>query len=721
MSAPEIRLQTSQPDDKPTIFSPISPVSPQASSKSIYTRSDTLTLSDKYSPIEKGSPQSIHSKPWPVRPQPLSKDITGQRWWDTTVDFVTCLIPLPFFMLAAAVVAVNGKEVNNRDLDFLQQAIKGATTLFPICFAAIAGRAAIKYATWKLEQGTTLGALEQLMGSRTVASAITTQVQLRSFNAVGLGLILVWALSPLGGQSILHILFTPTKVTSTPSNITYFNTRQQSYSAPTGSFANQWFSGFSILFSSSILAPQAVLQSSMDIWGNVKIPYFSSISSDGEPRDSDGWVQTSANNGTLVYSSIFGIPMTGIGFGNTTLMMESTYMQLTCDNTTTFPIPNATDGTPDFKGFLISQTGPFFSYQNVSDSVPFAIGWQGQDVAQLGTNDPSGFVYPQFCPDCLAPSLTNASFTNGTLVFQEFDGVDNVTSVYCTPSQQYMENQIFCTKDGVTQQCQVTAQRLSVLPHFPSEVTYLSFNEVAMGLTALFANSTPQGKAVNQLQNWILDPTSTVSLISNVNSGSNNDGQTPLAFVSLQDIGDRLGQLINAFIHGSMWNSTSYIIETPLYDIQEMVAGGRNGSFVPATTSDIIAMIQNRTSAFTVTANQVNAAQVYLAFFPWLIIFLLSNLVMLLAAITGVYFSRKTIVPDYLGFVSSLAKESPFIRMPDAGINMDGMDKAKLVKDMKVRLGDISDFDGGSNGRVGKLAFARMEETTKVQRGKLYI
>lgn len=94
---------------------------------------------------------------------------------------------------------------------------------------------------------------------------------------------------------------------------------------------------------------------------------------------------------------------------------------------------------------------------------------------------------------------------------------------------------------------------------------------------------------------------------------------------------------------------------------------------------------------------------------------------MLLAAITGVYFSRKTIVPDYLGFVSSLAKESPFIRMPDVGINMDGMDKAKLVKDMKVRLGDISEFEGGNNTQVGRLAFARMEETTKVKRGKLYI
>lgn len=123
MSAPEIRLNIGPSEKGYTIFSPISPISPQ--SKSPHSRSDTLTLSDKYSPIEKGSPQSLHAKPWPVRPQPLHKDISGQRWWDTTVDFVTVLMPFPFIMLAAAVVAVNGKVVDDRELDILQEAIKG--------------------------------------------------------------------------------------------------------------------------------------------------------------------------------------------------------------------------------------------------------------------------------------------------------------------------------------------------------------------------------------------------------------------------------------------------------------------------------------------------------------------------------------------------------------------------------------------------------------------
>jgi hypothetical protein len=131
-------------------------------------------------------------------------------------------------------------------------------------------------------------------------------------------------------------------------------------------------------------------------------------------------------------------------------------------------------------------------------------------------------------------------------------------------------------------------------------------------------------------------------------------------------------------------------------------------------------MIQNRTAAFTVPGVLTTHAQVYLCYFPWLAVFLLSTLVMLAGAITGVVFSRMTIVPDYLGFVSSLAKESPWIRMPDAGVNMDGMDKARLVKEVKVRLGDVSQILGGHSD-IGRLAFARLEETTKVQKDKMYV
>lgn len=76
------------------------------------------------SPTEKlisHNPQSLYAKPWPARPQRLHKGVEGWRWWDSAVDSIMLMIPIPFFILAAAVVAVNGKLVDERELNILDQ------------------------------------------------------------------------------------------------------------------------------------------------------------------------------------------------------------------------------------------------------------------------------------------------------------------------------------------------------------------------------------------------------------------------------------------------------------------------------------------------------------------------------------------------------------------------------------------------------------------------
>jgi hypothetical protein len=433
----------------------------------------------------------------------------------------------------------------------------------------------------------------------------------------------------------------------------------------------------------------------------------------------DGWVQ--ATKSSMVYSSLFGIPISGLGIGNTTLTIESTYISLSCSNMSTSPI--LTDAAGELiKTSIISTKGPFVSFENATAVQPWAIGYKGMDITAYMASDDrdSSYIYPRSCPDCIPSVYQNRTFDAGVLALQEFDGFDNVTSVFCTPSQVYIESSVFCAKDATSQQCKVTAQRPSLLPHMPEEISYLSFPYVALGLTSLLPISTPQSSAVNFIQNYLYNPLSQTNLISSPTSLSNNLGETPLQNIPLADIENRLGQIINAFMYASLWNSTPYITGASFDGIKAQLTGGNDASFVPASTTELTAMIQNQTAAFTVAGVQTNAALVYKCVYSWLVVFLVANTIMLVGAITGVYFSRRTIVPDYLGFVSSLAKESPYIRMPDVGVNMDGMDKARLVKDVKVRLGDISE-NGGGGDDVGRLAFARLEETTLVKKGKSYV
>jgi len=569
------------------------------------------------------------------------------------------------------------------------------------------------------------------MGSRTVASSITTQVHLRKYNLIGLGLIILWSLSPIGSQAILYILESPLVPTLSSVNISYINTRQQSYASPEGAFRRIWFSGFTMLFGSSLLAPTAVKTSSMDLWGNVKIPFYSSIFNSSTIVDEDGWVNI-PDTFTPVHSALLGIPLSGIDLGNTTVTIESSYMQLNCTNQTTInsnrALPNETGVASDeldsannsrIISTLISPNGPFLSSRNVTFGTSWAIGYQGSDIAVFNestSNSTLPWTYPKSCPDCLDERFT-ASSDPGTLLYQEFDGLENATNVFCTPFQVYIESSITCEKTPDTKICKVTAQRLSRLPHNPESVTYLSFREVVLGVSALLPNLSPLADN-NPAQRYLYDPTSADGVISGAASNL-GDGQSPLALkeVSLAQFSDRLGQFLNTFIYASMWNTTAYTIGASFEGMTNTPLGGNAASFKPASPREIYEMIQNQTAAFTVPASLQKQIRIYKVSYPWAAVFTFATCAMLFSACGGVYFSRNTVVPDYLGYVSSLAKESPYVRMPNGGANLDGMDRARLMKDLRVRLGNVDE----GRGQVGRLAFARMEETGVVRKDSFYV
>ena len=559
------------------------------------------------------------------------------------------------------------------------------------------------------------------MGSRTIWSTFHTHFQLRSFNAIGLVLMFIWCFEPIGSQSVQQILNIIEKPTTVDSKVAYFNSRQQSYSAPRGPFQNQWFAGYSVLFGSALLSTADVKASTEDVWGNVKIPYYSSIQGTGSDVDNEGWMHV-PKNFTPLYSSLFGVPLSNIQNGNMTFNLESTYMDLTCGNMSVTP-----QGAPPApRSRLISDDGPFLSFQNISTSDAWALGFQGPDLAAYQDGATTPYTYPKSCPDCLPADFTSKTSDAGTLAFQEFSGFDLITTILCVPAQRYIESTVNCVKTPELQTCRVTAQRPSLLPHQPSTITPLSFPIVVQGLTALLPNSTPQYNAVNMVENFIYNPSTQATIISGETSLGSNDGQTPLASVSPKDFGDRFGQLLNSYMYASMWNSTPYILGAPFSGIEKTLVGGNAASFTLANSpSDLAALIANQTAAFTVPASLTTKAPVYYVYISWLTVFLIATLVMLGANIVGLVYSRKTIVPDYLGYVSSLAKESQYIRMPDVGVNMDGMSKARLVKDVKVRLGDVSgnveERERLMGGKIGKLAFARAEDCRLVKKGKFYV
>jgi hypothetical protein len=97
--------------------SPIEGISPTDSLDTLFSKSGSPTTEK----LITHSPQSLHAKPWPARPQRLYKGVRGWRWWDSALDGVMVMMPIPFFVLAAAVWAVNGEVVDQKQFTILDQ------------------------------------------------------------------------------------------------------------------------------------------------------------------------------------------------------------------------------------------------------------------------------------------------------------------------------------------------------------------------------------------------------------------------------------------------------------------------------------------------------------------------------------------------------------------------------------------------------------------------
>ncbi|KAM0128151.1 hypothetical protein ACHAO1_009111 [Botrytis cinerea] len=215
-------------------------------------------------------------------------------------------------------------------------------TVFPILFASVIARAAHAILLWRLEKGEDIGVLDVLAGSTSLASTVISQLKLRIFSFVGIPLIVIWALSPIGGQASFGQL--------TISKKMLLDSTQSYYMISTGSMPFlqflpiiSWFSIVNAIFMSSVMGPPTTKSSPSDIWGNVKIPYIERYENGATP-DSKGWFSVNYTNS--IYSSLIRLLLrtfTYLSWGPTAgsnCTITSTYVEVavTCRSSSTCTI-----------------------------------------------------------------------------------------------------------------------------------------------------------------------------------------------------------------------------------------------------------------------------------------------------------------------------------------------------------------------------------------------
>lgn len=323
-----------------------------------------------------------------------------------------------------------------------------------------------------------MGSLEQLLGSRTVFATLYTQFRLLHSATTGLALVMLWILSPLGGQSALQILQTGLKSEETQGFLQQFNLNSQSQFADwiensSGSFdtTESQKAVLNSMYTAALLSPDAVKASSMDLWGNVKVPYFSGAGGLG----STTWIGVSSAYPDA-YTSLVGIPTTEQPPGNSSFSFESSYLDLQCTNISTFFAQdyNTIDGFSETGSFIALDSnalntsntcstncaqisnGTFQGLNGLDNSsVTWSLGidrfvdsyWYNSSVVQSRTNYRYGaqYAYPGFLANESAIEASQA-----TLLLQIRNVVPQMylspnityTSAWCKASQVYVENRV---------------------------------------------------------------------------------------------------------------------------------------------------------------------------------------------------------------------------------------------------------------------------------------
>jgi hypothetical protein len=153
---------------------------------------------------------TTESKPWSIK-----------TLANYDLELLLIVPPICFLIFAGLVAKHKGTPIDQHSVPAPQSAAKYGPTLFTIVFAAIVGSLLKAVAAWKLERGITVVSLDHLLNSRTVFSAVTAPFHLRAFSVLTPILLVLWVLSPLGGQAAFRIIQISPNTASMQRNIGY--------------------------------------------------------------------------------------------------------------------------------------------------------------------------------------------------------------------------------------------------------------------------------------------------------------------------------------------------------------------------------------------------------------------------------------------------------------------------------------------------------------------
>ncbi|KAF3022634.1 hypothetical protein E8E14_013960 [Neopestalotiopsis sp. 37M] len=599
--------------------------------------------------------------PWRL---PAARVINRDIWWFLSwlLNIVVALTPCYFIVIAIIAIRLDHKPKSDYGETIIMVTQLGPT-IFPIVFASIVGHFCRNYSRWRLEKpdGIKLGVLEQIASSQSLSSALEKAFTVRSMHLLPLLILLIWALSPLGGQSSLRLLNESQDSIVTHSTVYYTNPDYQESVFDSGSGTIDYKTMVNIVYSSALFSVPSKRAALVDPWERPKLRQFTNATTDGPDLNWQEFNQDSNDLSGEDFASLLGMSIEGLRTDDPTLIFDfkvnSSYMDVECERVNRHKTGNGSDT-------VITQGSFNAALQNYTATRdPLYWFWNTKRTGHRFNYDSRmSLTVPQNIP----------KVTERYAFFE------------CVTRRIPIEAVVACGPFPSTG-CRVIRQRYRADKTDPAPSNFFGSSEPDM--YQILPWSMVGSALYNMLQNWpaasgTVDPVEEASATDNFlagdtyvyNSQRYRDWDTDAADMSA--LSRRMTTLFNTILLASLnpWNATTGdVTRTPDMNY---------------TTMSIFQPVYNTTEA-TLTRQQ----DVYQSDRTWCAILLVISILVQLLAITSLWLRALINTPDILGFASSLTRDNAYFPLQSSGSALGGAERARLMKDVRVQITDVLPFE----------------------------
>lgn len=620
---------------------------------------------------------------------PCRKSTSSSTIQQAVVDSFFCIPALGFIIYGILLCRFDQTRSDSLPVLRLQTVATFGPTLFPIAYAAALANLLKTFSQWTLERGVTVLDLHYLQSSRTVFSAVSTAVKTRALSYMTLPIIILWLLSPLGGQASLRAVTQGPQATKSRWDGRFLDTAGSwSTRGLVDPGGESRLSAINDAFKSAISSPLGMKSASSDAFGNVKIPMIESLILSNISRDSNGWYEVKGRE-DLEYSSLSGLPIRSVNETNAlfnfTFTMPTSYLSVQCETLDHSPmaggkwysharasekIDKEVQRTTYFKGIekTYNETRAFKRRKYFNGDGLILKLWRGfEELWPIDPKRPLGFE------------------------FESFHG-EGVTKATCGVNTTHVEANISCwrkdcTVDHIRHIQKTDSNHLTVL-HRSGVIDH--------GFFASFVNATSDNLGSQKgdefirpspLECYLINPsfpyawTAPSAWTAFAQCATDRNKPPYMWDISDKLLSQRMTQLLNTFwING---------IAPYINSGEILLVSGANGLRLPVD--------KKQYPGVDARGWMVPDYQVMRVSFIWLVVLFFSSTIMLLAAIGAVVFGALRRGPESLEYIASLLKDNRNINVEGLGSSvMEGDDLTRFMKDVVLYLGDVRpDEDSG--------------------------